>query len=140
VIIGIYAAFVFVYIFRDEVLLSTYGLRIFERLLISSIMLLVILEQCYSLNSFYKMKNFKIPTLLGVITYGLYCLHFIIITLTLGVTKLLGLNDAVWEVIFLETFAGLLITIAVSLFSYRHFEKPFLKLKDKFAFTTKKIA
>jgi len=140
VIVGIYAAFVFVYIFRDEVLLSTYLLRVFERLLISSIMLLIILEQCYASNSFYKMKNFKIPTRLGVITYGLYCLHFIIISLTLGATKVFGLNDAVWEVIFLETIAGLLITIAVSLFSYRFFEKPFLKLKDKFAFTSKKIA
>ncbi len=139
-IIGIYAAFIFVYVFRDEFLLSTYGLRVIERFIISAIMLLIILEQCYARNSFYKMKNFKIPTRLGVITYGLYCLHFIIISLTLGATKLLGLNDAVWKVVFLETIAGLLITIAVSLISYRFFEKPFLKLKDKFAFTTKKTA
>jgi peptidoglycan/LPS O-acetylase OafA/YrhL len=137
-IIGIYACFVFVFLFRDEFLLSSYGLRIFERLLISSIMLLIILEQCYCRNSFYKMQNFKIPSRLGVITYGLYCLHFIIISLTLGATQLLGLNDSVWEVVFLETIIGLLITIAVSLFSYRFFEKPFLKLKDKFAFTNKK--
>lgn len=140
VIVGIYAAFVFVFLFRDEFLLSNYGLRVFERLIISSIMLLIILEQCYSRHSFYKMQNFKIPTKLGVITYGLYCLHFIIISLTLGATKLLGLNQNVWQVVFLETILALLITIGVCLLSYRYFEKPFLKLKDKFAFTAKKTA
>ena len=139
VIIGIYAAFIFIYLFRDEFLLSTYGLRVMERLIISSVMLLIILEQCYSRNSFFKMKNFRLPTRLGVITYGLYCLHFIVISLTLGATKLLGLNNAVWQVVFLETIIALALTIVVSLVSYRYFEKPFLKLKDRFAFTTKKI-
>jgi len=32
---------------------------------------------------------------------------------------------------------ALLITIGVGLFSYRFLEKPFLRLKDKFAFATK---
>lgn len=134
----IYAAFIFVFLFRDEFLLSTYWLRVMERSFISSIMLLIILEQCYSKNSFYKMGNLNTATRLGVITYGLYCLHFIIISLTLGVTKLIGLNNSVWQVIILEPSIGLLITIAVSKFSYRYFETPFLKLKDKFAFNVKK--
>jgi peptidoglycan/LPS O-acetylase OafA/YrhL len=134
----LYAAFVFVFLFRDEFLLSSYWLRIFERCFISSIMLLIILEQCYAKHSFYKMGNFKLATRLGVITYGLYCLHFIIISLTLGATKLAGLNNAVWQVVFLETILGLLITIGVSMISYRYFETPFLKLKDRFAFPGKK--
>lgn len=131
----IYVAFAVCFLFRDELMLSSYGLRVFERLIISSLMLLIILEQCFASHSFYKMGNFKLPTRLGVVTYGLYCLHFIIISLTLGLTKLAGLNTNVWEVIILETSLALLITIGVSLFSYRFFEKPFLRLKDKFAFT-----
>ncbi|RYF86715.1 MAG: acyltransferase, partial [Chitinophagaceae bacterium] len=138
-IVLIYLAFVFVFLFRDEYMLANYYLRVFERLIISAIMLLIILEQCYSRNSFYKMKQFKISSRLGVITYGLYCLHFIIISLLLGVTQKLGLNTQVWQVVFLETIIALIITIAVSQMSYRFFEKPFLKLKDRFAFAPNKV-
>ncbi|MEP6713807.1 MAG: acyltransferase, partial [Ferruginibacter sp.] len=98
-IIMLYAVFAFVFLFRDEFLLSGYWLRVLERPLISTIMLMIILEQCYAKNSFYKMGNFKIPSRLGVITYGLYCLHFIIISLITGLTKLSGLNTKVWEVV-----------------------------------------
>lgn len=137
-IVLIYAALLFVFLFRDEFMLSTYFLRIFERLVISSLMLAVILEQCFSENSFYKMNSFKIVSRLGLVTYGLYCIHFIITSIVLGVTKKLGFNDQVWQVVFLEPIISLLITIPVSLFSYRFFEAPFLKLKEKFSF--KKIA
>ncbi len=137
-ILMIYAAFIVVFLFRDELLLSSYVLRVMERLIISSVMLLIILEQCYARRSFYKMENLKLPTRLGVITYGLYCLHFIIISLTLGLTKKAELNTNIWQVTFLETIMALLITVGVSILSYRFFEKPFLRLKDKFAFSTKK--
>jgi peptidoglycan/LPS O-acetylase OafA/YrhL len=139
-IILIYGAFAFAFLFRDEFLLSTYWLRVIERSAISTIMLLIILEQCYATHSFYKMGHFKTATRLGVVTYGLYCLHFIIISLTMGVMKFAGLNTATWQVVFLEPIIALLITIAVSLFSYRFFESPFLKLKDKFAFAVKKTS
>jgi peptidoglycan/LPS O-acetylase OafA/YrhL len=83
------------------------------------------------------MGNFKIATRLGIVTYGLYCLHFIIISLTVGLTKKLGINSHVWQVVFLETFISLLITIGISLLSYRFFEAPFLRLKEKFSFKPK---
>jgi len=136
-ILIIYLAFVFVFLFRDEFLLSSYWLRIFERLLISSIMLLIILEQCFAKYSFYKMGNFRIASRLGIVTYGLYCLHFIIISLTAGLTNKLGINNHVWQVVLLETFMSLLVTIVISKLSYRYFETPFLKLKDKFSFKPK---
>jgi peptidoglycan/LPS O-acetylase OafA/YrhL len=135
VIYVIYTTLVTVYLFRDEVLLDTYVIRIFERLFISSIMLLIILEQCFARNSFYKMANFKIPSRLGLVTYGLYCLHFIVISGVAGLTKLVGWNTTVWQVILLEPVIALSITIIVSLISYRYFEAPFLKLKEKFAFS-----
>jgi peptidoglycan/LPS O-acetylase OafA/YrhL len=134
VIVFIYLAFAFVFIFRDEFLLSSYWLRIFERLFISTIMLLIILEQCFSKYSFYKMARFRIPSRLGLVTYGLYCIHFIIISLVVGLTRKLGMSSQVWQVVFLDTFLSLLITIGISLLSYRYFEAPFLKLKEKFSF------
>jgi peptidoglycan/LPS O-acetylase OafA/YrhL len=136
-ILFIYLAFALVFLFRDEFLLSWYWLRVFERLIISMIMLLIILEQCFAANSFYKMGKFRIATRLGIVTYGLYCLHFIVISLTVGLTKKMGLNAHVWQVVFLETFISLVITIGISLLSYRFFEAPFLRLKEKFSFKAK---
>ena len=133
-ILLIYLAFVFVFLFRDELLLSSYWLRVFERLILSAIILLIILEQCFANYSFYKMGNFRVVTRLGVVTYGLYCLHFIIISLVVGLTKKLGFNTEVWQVVFLETLLSLLITVGISLLSYRFFEAPFLRLKEKFSF------
>jgi len=138
VIYIIYLSFFAVYLFRDELLLGAYEVRIFERIFISGIMLFIILEQCFATNSFYKMGNFKIPSRLGLVTYGLYCLHFIVISSVAGLTKMLTLNTTVWEVILLEPAISLLITIIISLISFRYFEKPFLRLKEKFAFSVPK--
>lgn len=132
VIIAFYMAFIFVFLFRDELFLDNFILRVFERSIMSCIMLFIILEQCYASKSFYKMSSFKQASKLGLITYGLYCLHFIVISTTLAITKKLGLNNQVWEVLLLETSISLIITIVISWLSYRYFETPFLKFKDKF--------
>lgn len=137
-IVFMYAAFVFVFLFRDEYLLSNYVIRIFERLLISSIMLFIILEQCYAKNSFYKMGNFKTVSRLGLVTYGLYCIHFIIISLFVGVSKKLGTNTQTWQVLLMEPAVSLILTIIVSFISFKYFETPFLKLKERFDFSRSK--
>lgn len=138
VIVTMYVAFAFVFLFRDEYLLSDYWIRVFERLLISSIMLFIILEQCYAKNSFYKMGNFKTVSRLGLVTYGLYCLHFIIVSLVVGLSKKLGTNTSAWQVILMEPAVSLVLTIIVSFISFRYFETPFLKLKEKFDFSKSK--
>jgi peptidoglycan/LPS O-acetylase OafA/YrhL len=133
----IYISFLLIYFFRDEVLFANYGIRIFERAIIASIMLLIILEQNYAKNSFFKMSSFKTISKLGVITYGLYCLHFIGI---LAVTKVLGKyypSTELWQVIIVETTLALTITIIISKLSYKYFEQPFLRLKNRFAYITK---
>ena len=102
-------------------------------------MLCIILEQCFAKNSFYKMGRFKWASRLGIITYGLYCLHVFVISVTRGLTKMAGLNKHVWQVVFLETIVSLVISIGIGLISYRFFEAPFLKLKDKFYYGKKDI-
>lgn len=137
-IILMYGLFAFVFLFRDELLLSNYWVRVFERLFISSIMLFIILEQCYSNHSFYKMSRFKTISKLGLVTYGLYCLHFIVISLVVGLSKKLGINTQVWQVIFLEPILSLILSIIIAKISFKYFETPFLKLKEKFDFTKSK--
>lgn len=84
------------------------------------------------------MASLRSITKLGIYTYGLYCLHFIFISAVQGLTKKLGLNTEVWQVLFLETTISLAITIIVAKISFKYFESPFLKMKDRFGYILKK--
>lgn len=136
-ILLIYLLFALAFFFRDDLLHTTYWIRILERSFIAGLILLIILEQCYAENSFYKMSSFRKISKLGLITYGLYCLHFIGILIATTLTRLLGLNDELWQVVLIDTSLALLISIIIALISYRFFEKPFLKFKERFAYITK---
>ncbi|KJS07062.1 MAG: acyltransferase [Flavobacteriales bacterium BRH_c54] len=128
----IYIFTIIVYFFRSELLYSSFEIRIFERLIVSIIFLFVILEQNYAQNSFYKLSNLKYISKLGKITYGLYCLHFIGILISINLTKMFSFNTSLWQVLLLETSLALIITIVISKISYRYLESPFLRLKNKF--------
>ncbi|RYD77255.1 MAG: acyltransferase [Sphingobacteriales bacterium] len=84
------------------------------------------------------MGNFKTVSRLGLVTYGLYCLHFIIISLLVGVSKKLGTNTSTWQVVLMEPAVSLVITVIVSFISFKYFETPFLKLKERFDFSKSK--
>lgn len=128
----IYVLIIGVFFFKDELALASEWIVPFERFYISLIFLVVILEQSYSKNSLFKMKNFKLVTKLGQVTYGLYCLHFIAILVSTTLTKTLGWNSTIWQVLFLETFLSLTLSILIAQLSFNYLEKPFLKLKERF--------
>ncbi len=136
-IVGIYLLFTGIFFFRDELLITNSTIRVFERAFIALCILLIILEQTFSENSFFKMSNFKTVSKLGVITYGLYCLHFVGILIATTITKKTGINTSIWQVFFIDTPLALLFSIIISKLSYRFYESPFLKLKERFAFITK---
>ena len=133
----IYILFAVIFLFRKELLMSISTIRIFEREFIAIIILLIILEQCFAKNSLFKMKNLKLISNLGTITYGLYCLHFIGILITINITRMLGINTQLWQVICIDMPASLIITILIAKFSYRIYENPFLRLKERFAYFSK---
>ena len=132
-ILIIYCFFIFIFFFRDEVFYEYFVMRIFERMIISSIIILIILEQTFSINSFFKMKTFKKISNLGTITYGLYCLHYLGILIITTIAKKLSLNVHLWQVIFIIPSLSLLLTIIISKLSYKYFETPFLKFKKRFS-------
>jgi peptidoglycan/LPS O-acetylase OafA/YrhL len=136
-IVLIYVLFFIVFFFRDEIFNSFFYLKIFERSLIACLILMIILEQNFSKNSFYKMSDYKRISKLGTISYGLYCLHFIGILITITISKKLHLNENLWNVLILETLSALVITILLSRLSFRYFESPFLRVKEKFSYFTK---
>jgi peptidoglycan/LPS O-acetylase OafA/YrhL len=136
-IIVLYSLFVFIFFFRDDFFYSHYFVRIIERSLIAFVILFIILEQNYSKNSFFKLSSFKNISKLGVISYGLYCLHFIGILITTTIFSKLKLNTTIGNVLFFETSVALAITILISIISYRIIEKPFLKFKTKYVIVGK---
>ncbi len=128
----IYSILFIFYFFRQNIYNISSFVIITERAFIAIIFLFVILEQNFSKNSLFKFSNQKLFSSLGEITYGLYCLHFIGILISLQVTKFFGANTKLWQVVFLETFLALLISIVISYLSFYFYEKPFLKIKEKF--------
>lgn len=128
----IYLLLLIVFLFRQELFLENYVLRIFERSFIGIIFCLVILEQTYSVNSFFKFSNFPKFSNLGQISYGLYCYQFIGILIAIKITGILGLNKQLWQVIIIDTSLALSLTILISYISYRFYETPILRLKKHF--------
>ena len=129
----VYIIFILIYFFRQPVLWPNPNIRIFERLFIAIILALIILEQSFSSHSFFKMSKLKNISSLGKYTYGMYCLHFIGIIISTNLNKKLNLNTELWQVLILDTLFAFLITIGISKLSYDYYEKPFLKLKERFS-------
>ncbi|OWY20843.1 acyltransferase [Sphingobacteriales bacterium UPWRP_1] len=134
---ALYLLFFAIFFFRDNLLPGNVLFRMTERSITALLITGIIAEQCFCRRSLYKMKNFTLATKLGLITYGLYCLHFIGILTALTITQQLHLNTQPWQVLILETLLALFISVVIAGISYRWFETPFLRLKDRFAFIHK---
>jgi len=76
----------------------------------------------------------KILGYLGKISYGLYVYHLLGLELAFKVTDALVSPDRLLVYPAVGTLLGLLFTVAFSIPSYELLEKPFLRLKERFAF------
>ncbi len=119
-------------LYRQQIFNHNSFLLAADRLVISLLFALVIIEQNYSKNSLFKMSKYKYVSKLGTYTYGLYCLHMIGILIAAKGLALLQLNKNVYEVIFLEGSLSLIISIILAVISYHFFESWFLNLKKRF--------
>ncbi len=86
----------------------------------------IIIEQTYSIHSFYKIGQIKILNYLGKISYGLYIYHMTAIYLVIFLFK----KDE--STIWLQMFVALFLTISISAFSFKYIEKYFQEIKKKF--------
>ncbi|HUQ67238.1 MAG TPA: acyltransferase [Flavitalea sp.] len=136
-IIMIYLLTLVFTLFKDDIFQTGIAV-VFERLVIAFLFGMIILEQNYSKNSFYKMSKYRTLSNMGIFTYGLYCLHFLGLYFAIKVMNLLHLDGSLNGVAFSMIMLALLLSIGISLMSYHFYEKWFLKLKDKFAFIVKK--
>jgi peptidoglycan/LPS O-acetylase OafA/YrhL len=133
----IYAAAIVCILFRN-VLFDHSLMIVFERLIIALFFGLVIVEQNFSKHSPFKFSSLKNISKLGLFTYGLYCLHFFVISIIQTLSWKVGLSLGTPVNTVIVCLLSLTLTLLISSITYHYFEKPFLKLKDKFAIIHKK--
>lgn len=121
-------------IYGREILFQIPGYKGIDRLVLACFFAFVLLEQNYAQHSFIKMSRLHFISYWGTYTYGLYCLHFIALLIAYQVLHHLGLNQTPLGVILGDNIVRLMLALAISWVSYNFYEKPFLKLKDRFAF------
>ena len=121
-------------IYAGSVLGSLPGYVVIERLVLAIFFAFVILEQNYAQHSFIKMSQLRFASYWGTYTYGLYCLHYFLLLVAYQLLHRLGLNNNVFGVVIGDNALGLALAMAASWISFNYYEKPFLKLKDRFAF------
>lgn len=136
-IVFIYIITTILVLFKQEIFYYPLLLTV-ERVILSTLFALIIAEQNFSKNSFFKFSRFKILTKMGIYTYGLYCMQFIGILLVQKGFDKFGFNLGIWGINLFGSVVALLIVIVISMASYHFFEKYFLKKKDKFSVILKK--
>lgn len=133
-IVAIYAVGIAL-IYGQPVLHTLPGFPAFDRVFLSLFFAFIILEQNYARHSIVKMTHWRFVTRWGTYTYGLYCLHFLALLAAYQISRRLGLNNSVYGVVVVDNVLGLAIALSVSWLSFHFYEKPFLKLKERFAYT-----
>ena len=103
----------------------------FERFVPGIIFGLVILEQVYSENSFFKADRIPFFKYSGKITYGFYMFHCIYMYYWSTCFDAYGWTDSFYQFVlyFVVVFASTYLTAHLS---YVYYEKPFLRLKQYF--------
>jgi peptidoglycan/LPS O-acetylase OafA/YrhL len=132
-ILGIHGSLVAMYLFRHLLAQSSLAGLVMERSIIAVLATGVILYQCFGPRTLLSLPESGYLGRLGRISYGLYCLHTIGILVAIQVLHRVGLDAQLWHVLILQTALSLAVSILLAEVSYRFYESPFLRLKDRFA-------
>lgn len=135
-LIVLYTTTLVVYLFRDVLVSQEWG-RVLERLIFAILFGMIIVEQNFCKNSLFKFSGSKRISSWGIITYGLYCFHFFVISVIIAVFGKLKLPLQHFPVAIACSLVALVVTILTATISYRFIEKPLLRRKDKFAMITR---
>ncbi len=99
----------------------------------------IIINLAANPNSVIKL-DFKWTNYLGKISYGLYLYSAILRIFCLAFTeRLFGRGLGGWQMNLVFYLSTLMFTIIISILSYEFFEKPFLRMKDRFEVVKTKV-
>lgn len=123
---GSIAYLIFAGLFYGNLILS-----VTNAILIPAIIGFTIIEQTFGSNSIFKLRNRKIMTYFGKLSYGSYMFHILVIDLYIFGTAVWQLNlTGFTKLIF--PFVAFIITLILAHLSYKYFEKPFLRFRREF--------
>lgn len=115
------------YLYRHGLSEAPAAVRPFERLTVDLTAGLVLLEQNYGRHSLFKLGRVFVFRRLGQLAYGLYLLHYVSIVAVADVYHMLHLHKTVWDIVVVMPLFSFLLTVGLSLASFRYFELPFLR-------------
>jgi peptidoglycan/LPS O-acetylase OafA/YrhL len=131
--IACFYVLIFACYFFQDLIFSFPGSVVFGRLIFDCFWAFIIVEQCFSRNHLFALGKNQQFSNLGKVSYGLYMLHPIGILITDIAFRVINVNTNLSYVLIIMGMISLAMSILIAKFSYRWFETPFLRLKDKFA-------
>jgi peptidoglycan/LPS O-acetylase OafA/YrhL len=105
---------------------------VIEKLVFGIFFAFVILEQSFAKHSLFKLGRLKRVSFLGQLSFGLYCIHGIVLTCAMVLLNSHGFAWYSWQVYLINPLLILSITIAISWISYSYFEKPIHQFRKHF--------
>lgn len=103
----------------------------FEKLVFAGLFAFIILEQSFSSNSFFKLRNFQWISRAGKLSYGLYVYQALAIILVSSMLKML-ISESSLTIYLIKPLLSFALCYLFAFLSYRYLEKPFLKLKSRY--------
>ncbi len=124
-IIGIYVAGLIV-LLNLKTIFSGDLLVAFERFAMAIFFSFIILEQNYATNSALKIASSRFFTYWDRYTYGLYCLHLIVLLFITSLFRFLRFEESLFT-LTLQSALALSVSLTASWLSYHYFEKYFFQ-------------
>lgn len=106
-------------------------LKAMERLILALFFCFIILEQNFSIKSFFKISNYKFISNSGKYTYSLYLTHMFVFSGVHFIFERFPNIDNYTMDIFGKLVISLLLSYLLSMYLYKVIEQPILKLKER---------
>lgn len=131
IIAAIYILFLLNLAFYNRIYLSD-AMTVVQRLMDVLFFAFFIFEQSFCDNRLFNIGNIKALSYLGKISYGLFCYHGLVILLFTKVIEQMGWLNNSLMVFIINPLLIFVITLLISVLSYKYFEKPIMSLRNKF--------
>lgn len=128
-----------IYFFGDK-FVQYIPIGIFFRWLLDIFWALIILEQNFSEYSFFKLFRLRFFSNFGKYTYGLYMLHPIGILIIDILFRIMKMKTLSFGTTLFMGICSFIVSLIIAKLSYKYFEMPFLRLKERFAVIRTKTA
>jgi peptidoglycan/LPS O-acetylase OafA/YrhL len=127
----VYGILLVLTVFYFRLFSGTVGIVV-EKQVFALLFAIIILEQCFSKQSFIKFGRFKLLGYLGRISLGLYCFHGLVLTIAASWLTENGYAQTTGQVYLINPLLILSATTLLAILSYELFEKRIHRLRRNF--------